>query len=92
MNAITDPTEPIDPRLIIAAILEEVDIEKLNVGDETQYKTDTINIAEDFNFVHLIPYLDRYDVERDEEFWIHVQIEDSDTLNIIRLDEEGNQW
>lgn len=89
MNAIT---EQIEPRLIIAAILEEVDISKLNIGDETQYKTDTINIADDFNFVHLIPYLDQYDTERDEEYWIHVQIADENTLNIIRLDEEGNQW
>ena len=89
MNAIT---EQIEPRLIIAAILEEVDISSLNIGDETQYKTDTINIADDFNFVHLIPYLDQYDTERDEEYWIHVQIADENTLNIIRLDEEGNQW
>jgi len=84
MNA---PT--IDPRLIIAAILEEVDISSLNIGDEVEYKTDTINIAEDFNFVHLIPYLDQYDTERDEEYWIHVQIADENTLNIYRLNEDG---
>ena len=87
MNAIT--IDPIDPRFIIAAIIEEVEISELNIGDEVEYKTDTTKIKEDFNFVHLIPYLDRYDLERQEEYWLNVQIIDENTLNIYRLDKDG---